>query len=176
MNPLKIGNVVSVASGRVDVVLTARDLNLLHEDRTYRVGQIGSYVTIPMDDRTLVGFVTAVGRQEITVVDVEPQLIMQVQLLGELKAGRFTRGVNEYPIIGDDVWVAVHDDFEKIFGTLDQILSGSKHPESFTLGRFALNTEFEVKVLGTEMFSKHVAILGNSGSGKSCTRARTPSK
>ncbi len=172
MNPLKIGNVISVTSGRVDVILTAPDLNLLHEDRTYRVGQIGSYVTIPMDERTLVGFVTAVGRQEVTVVDVEPQLIMQIQLLGELKAGRFARGVNEYPIIGDDVWVAVNEDFDKIFGTLDQILSGSKHPQSFTLGRFALNPEFEVKVLGTEMFSKHVAILGNSGSGKSCTTAR----
>ena len=30
----------------------------------------------------------------------------------------------------------------------------------------------KVKVLGTEMFAKHVALLGNSGSGKSCTTAR----
>ncbi|UCE59515.1 MAG: ATP-binding protein [Phycisphaerales bacterium] len=172
MNPLKIGNVVKVASGQVDVVLTAPDLNLLHEDRTYRVGQLGSYVTIPMDECTLVGFVTGVGRQEVAVVDVEPQLIMHIQLLGEIRAGRFARGVNEYPIVGDDVWVAVTGDFEKIFGTFDQLLSGSKHPESFSLGRFALNPEFEVKVLGTEMFAKHIAILGNSGSGKSCTTGK----
>jgi len=172
MNPLKIGNVVRVASGSVEVVITATDLNLLHEERTYRVGQLGSYVTIPMDERTLVGFVTAVGRQEVASIDVEPQLIMHIQLLGELKAGRFSRGVNEYPIVGDDVWVAVRGDFQKIFGTLDQLLSGSKNPQAFSLGRFALNTEFEVKVLGTEMFAKHVAVLGNSGSGKSCTTAK----
>lgn len=172
MNPLKIGNVVTVANGRVDVVITTPNLDLTHDGQSYRVGQLGSYVTIPMDDRTIVGFVTAFGRQEVTVVDVEPQLIMQVQLLGEIQAGRFVRGVNAYPIIGDDVWVAVSSDFEKIFGSFDKLLSGSSHAQSFALGRFALNPDFEVKVLGSEMFAKHVAVFGNSGSGKSCTTAR----
>jgi len=172
MNPLKIGNVIRAESGGIEVVITVSDLNLLHEERTYRVGQIGTYVTIPMDDRTLVGFVIGSGRQDTTVVDVEPQLIMKVQLLGEIKAGRFVRGVNEYPIVGDDVWVAVQKDFETIFGSFDQLLSGSKHPQSFPLGRFALNPDFEVKVLGSEFFAKHVAVVGNSGSGKSCTTAK----
>ncbi len=172
MNPLKIGNVIRVNSGQVDVMITTPDLNILIEGENYRVGQLGSYVTIPIEDRTIVGFVTGLGRQEVAVVEVQPQLIMQIQLLGEIKASRFVRGVNEYPIVGDDVWVAVKKDFEAIFGTFDQLLSGSKHPQSFTLGRFALNREFEVKVLGTEMFSKHVAVLGNSGGGKSCTTAK----
>ncbi len=172
MNPLKIGNVVRVESHRVEVVLTISDLNLLYEDQTHRVGQLGSYVTIPMDTRTLVGFVTGVGRQEVAVVDVEPQLILQIQLVGEISAGRFVRGVNEYPIIGDDVWVAVSKDFESIFGSFDQLLAGSKHPQSFSLGRFALNRDFEIKVLGSELFAKHLAVLGNSGSGKSCTTAK----
>ena len=154
------------------MVITATDLNLLHEDRTYRIGQIGTYVTIPMDDRTLVGLVMGAGRQDLTVVDVEPQLIMKVQLLGEIKASRFIRGVTDYPIVGDDVWVAVLSDFTTIFGSFDQLLSGSRHPRSFGLGRFALNEAFEVKVLGTEFLSKHVAVLGNSGSGKSCTTAK----
>ncbi len=172
MNPLKIGNVIRVESGRLEVLITVDDLNLTREDETYRIGQLGSYVTIPMDVRTLVGFVVGAGRQEVTVVDVQPQLIMQVQLLGEIKAGRFTRGVNEYPIIGDDVWVAVRGDFETIFGSFDQLLAGSKHPRSFPLGRFAYNNDFEVKVLGSEFFAKHAALLGNSGSGKSCTTAK----
>lgn len=172
MNTLKIGNVIRVENGRVDVIITVSDLNLAHEDQTYRVGQIGSYVTIPMDNRTLVGFVVGVGRQEVTVVDVEPQLIMRVQLLGEIRARKFVRGVNEYPIVGDDVWMAVRGDFEAIFGSFDQLLAGSKHPQSFTLGRFAYNPDFEVKVLGTEMFAKHLGVVGNSGSGKSCTTAK----
>lgn len=172
MNPLKIGNVIRVDSGCIEVLITVNDLDVVHEDQTYRVGQLGSYVTIPMDTRTLVGFVVSTGRQEVTVVDVEPQLLMKVQLLGEIQAGRFVRGVNEYPIVGDDVWVAVRNDFESIFGSFDQLLAGSKHPQSFTLGQFALNPDFEVKVLGTELLAKHVSLLGNSGSGKSCTTAK----
>jgi len=172
MNPLKIGNVVHVESSYVDVIVTAGNLNLVNEEQTYRVGQLGSYVTIPMDERTLVGFVISLGRQDVTTNDVEPQLIMRMQLLGEIKAGGFVRGVNEYPIVGDDVWVAASGDFESIFGSFDQLLSGSIHPQSFTLGTFALNRDFKVKVLGTELFSKHVAVLGNSGSGKSVTTAK----
>ena len=172
MNALKIGNVVRVENGRVEVLITAKDLNLLHEERTYRIGQLGSYVIIPMDNKTIVGFVMGTGRQEMTVVDVEPQNMMDVQLVGEIHAGRFVRGVTEYPILGDDVWVAVRKDFESIFGSFDQLLAGTKHPQSFTLGQFALNPEFEVKVLGSELFAKHVAILGNSGCGKSCTTAK----
>ena len=172
MNPLKIGNVIRVDSSHIEVLITVNDLNLLHEEQTYRVGQLGAYITIPMDARTLVGFVTGTGRQETTSNDLQPQLLMEVQLLGEIQAGRFVRGVNEYPIVGDDVWVAVRGDFEAIFGSFDQLLAGSKHPQSFALGRFALNSDFEVKVLGSELFSKHLAVLGNSGSGKSCTTAR----
>jgi len=172
MNPLKVGNVVRVQNGQIQVVITTKDLNIQHEERTYRVGQLGSYVTIPMDAKTIIGFVVGTGRQEVTVVDVEPQLIMDVQLVGEVMGRKFVRGVTEYPIVGDDVWMATRKDFEAIFGSFDQLLAGSKYPQSFTLGKFALNQEFDVKVLGTELFSKHVAVLGNSGSGKSCTTTK----
>ena len=49
MNPLKIGNVVRVASGGVEVVITAPDLNLLHEDRTYRVGHCNSLANMKFE-------------------------------------------------------------------------------------------------------------------------------
>jgi len=172
MHSLKIGNVVRVEAGKVDILLTVRDMNLEHDGRDYRVGQLGSYVTIPLDDRTLVGFVVACGRQETVAADIEPEIVARVQLLGEIRAGRFTRGVHEPPIVGDDVWVAVQGDFEAIFGSFDQLLAGAQHAKSFDLGRFAMNTDFQVKVLGSDFFNKHAAILGNSGSGKSCTTAK----
>lgn len=172
MNPLKIGNVIRVESGQIEVLLTVDDLELEHEGKTFRVGQLGSYVTVPLNDRTLVGFVTQSGRQELTVADIAPQCVMRVQLLGEVKDGRFIRGVNESPVIGDDVWVAIQKDFDAIFGSFDQLLAGNKHAQSFMLGKFAMNTDYDVRVLGTEFFNKHCAILGNSGAGKSVTTTR----
>lgn len=171
-NPLKVGNIIRVSGSGIDVLLTTADMEIEYGERVYRIGQIGSYVTIPLHDQTIVGFVTRVGRNDVTTSDVEPDMVLSAQPLGTIRDGRFTRGVNEYPTIGDDVWVAVQEDFEKIFGSFDQLLAGSRHPKSFGLGKFALNTDFDVKVLGKEFFSKNVAVLGNSGSGKSCTTAK----
>jgi hypothetical protein len=172
MQPLKVGNVIQVTDRALEVLLTTRDMLLEHEGQTYRVGQLGSYVTVPLDDKTLVGFVIGVGRQDTTAVDLEPERVMHVQLVGTIQNRRFYRGVNEYPTLGDDVWVAVQKDFEVMFGSFDALLAGSDHPRSFSLGRFVLNPDFEVKVLGKEFFAKHAAILGNSGAGKSCTVAK----
>ena len=36
MNPLKVGNVIRVVSGRVDVLITAKDLTLVFEERTLK--------------------------------------------------------------------------------------------------------------------------------------------
>jgi len=172
MNPLKIGNIIGVDGDGIEVVMTTSEMMVEHEGRSYRIGQLGSYVIVPMDDKTLVGFVVRIGRQDTTTIDVEPETVMHVQLVGVIKDRRFSRGLNEYPTVGDDVWLAVQKDFETIFGSFDQLLSGTDHPLSFSLGQFALNRDFEVRVLGKEFFSKHVAVLGNSGSGKSCTTAK----
>ena len=174
MNSAKIGNVVRVESGRVEVVVTTSELNQVHADRTYRIGQLGSYVTIPLDDRTLLGFVISSSRQQADQVGTSEQsaLVLSVQLLGELRDNRFKRGVNEYPIIGDDVHTALRETFEAIFSSFEAQSGEHAYPVAFKLGDFAYNTDFDVKVDGSQFLSKHVALLGNSGAGKSCTTAR----
>jgi DNA helicase HerA-like ATPase len=163
---------VEVCSSSVDVQVTSEKLEIVHDGRTYRVGQLGTYAVIPSGERRLVAFVTGMRRAEATVPGGAPHIHMKIQLLGEITAGRFSRGVNEYPIVGDEVRLAVREDFEAIFGTFDKMIAESGSARSFSFGRFALSTDFEVKVLGSEFFSKHVALLGNSGSGKSCTTAK----
>ncbi len=172
MSQLTIGHVVEVSSSSVDVQVTAEQLEIIHDGRTYRVGQLGTYAVIPSGERRLVAFVTGMRRIDPPTAGEAAPMHMRVQLLGEISAGRFSRGVNEYPIVGDEVRLAVRDDFEAIFGTFDKMIAESGSARSFSFGRFALSTDFEVKVLGSEFFSKHVALLGNSGSGKSCTTAK----
>ncbi len=172
MQPIKVGNITSVDGASVKVLVTAEDLVVEHEGEIHRIGQLGSYVTVPLDANTLVGMVTAIERQMPVAADVEPPTVMAIQLLGTIRNHVFHRGVNESPTVGDDVWVAAQRDFEAIFGTFDAMLAGSPHPRSFTLGKFASDTDFEVKALGKEFFSKHVAVMGNSGAGKSCCTAK----
>lgn len=171
MSPLFIGCVIGVETEGVEVLLTCPEMEIEHEGTAYRVGQLGGYVALPRDKRTLIGFITAVGRRESQQNDADPQMVLSCQLLGTIAAKHFLRGVNDYPTIGDPVRIATSEDFNIVFGSQkDEDASGIKR--SFTLGRFAMNTDFPVRVLGKQFLSKHLAIMGNSGSGKSCTTAR----
>ncbi len=176
MDPLAIGYVIGVRGDETDVQVSREDLRIDYHGITYRIGRLGTYVTIPMDRKLLVGYVTSVGTQG----DLEPgpdpgaprRITMTVQLLGTIQNEQFIRGVNEYPTIGDPVRLGVDEDFELIFGAFDALTTGGDYPKSFPMGRFAVDTDFQVRVLGKDFFSKHVAVMGNSGSGKSVTTAK----
>lgn len=170
MDPLTIGCVIHVGPEGVEVLLTCREMEIQHEDHTYRVGQLGGYVTLPRAKRKLIGFVTAVGRRESQDSSADPQMVLSCQLLGTITAGHFLRGVNDYPTIGDPVRLATDDDFNIVFGS--QSGTGEAATNTIYMGRFALKTDFAIRVRGKEFLSKHVAVMGNSGSGKSCTTAR----
>lgn len=171
---LKIGHVCKVNGGTLTALLTTSYGSIEHKGVKYRIGQLGSYITVPMENgERLVGFVTGVGREDVVVTDIKPQNLLDVQLLGAICGQKFRRGVQRYPTIGDEVHLAVHDDFAAIFGTMAPAAGEARQKRrSFRLGCFAMNPDFEVYVLGKEFFSKHAAVLGNSGSGKSCTTAK----
>ncbi len=177
MDPLQIGHVIAVEGDTIEVQASVTDLKLEYHGKMYRIGRLGGYVTLPMDRRTLIGYVTAAGTQGDLAPAPKPDLPTRItitcQLLGTIQGDRFTRGVNEYPTIGDPVRLGVDEDFELIFGSFDERSEeGDGHRKAFSLGRFAIDTDFEVKALGKEFFAKHVAVMGNSGSGKSVTTAK----
>jgi len=167
-----IAEVVAVEGSNVEAVLTTDRMVVEHEGRPIRLGQIGTYVALAVGDARLIGYVTSVVRRDPGHSQGAGSRVLSVQLLGTIQKDRFDRGVDSYPTLGDSVLLASRRDFETIFGTFDQRIAGSNYPRSFRLGRFAMNTDFDVRVLGKEFFSKHIAVVGNSGSGKSCTTAK----
>ncbi len=176
MDPLEIGYVIGVDGDLVEVQISRDILRLDYHGKTYRVGRLGTYVTLPMERRTLIGYVTRVGYQGDLQPGPNPEapkrVVLTCQLLGTVNGDRFSRGVNEYPTLGDPVRLGVDEDFELIFGSFDELANVGGVRKAFTMGRFAIDTDFEVRVLGKEFFAKHVAVMGNSGSGKSVTTAK----
>lgn len=182
MDPLEIGHVIGVEGDTVEVQLGVAELKLQYHGKSYRIGRFGTYITIPMDRRTLIGYITRVG----AAGELEPgpnpaaprRITLTCQLLGTVQGDRFARGVNEYPTLGEKVRLGVDEDFELLFGCFDDLAAGGGGGDlpggrrAFSMGRFAIDTDFEVKVLGKEFFAKHVAVMGNSGSGKSCATAK----
>lgn len=176
MDPLEIGHVIGVEGDTVEVQISVSDLRLEYHGKTYRIGRLGSYVTIPMERRTLIGYITRVGAIGELSPGPNPEaprrITISCQLLGTIQGDKFRRGVNEYPTLGDTVRLGVDEDFELIFGAFDELSEDAGTRKAFSMGRFAIDTDFEVKVLGKDFFAKHVAIMGNSGSGKSVTTAK----
>lgn len=170
MDALLIGQVTRVDAEGVEVLVTRSESEVEYEGTSYRVGQLGGYLALPRDKRTIIAFITAAHQKEDVDNGAKPEMMLTCQLLGTVTCRHFLRGVNDYPVIGDPVRIATNEDFKVIFGSQDEGDQAIKR--SFTLGRFALDPDFMVRVWGKEFLSKHVAIMGNSGAGKSCTTAR----
>lgn len=178
-----IGRVTHVDNSGIQVEIDHDREGAQAEDRIHRLGELGSYLTVPIARGKLVGLVMEMTRGQSAAPGTEPPVWISAHLIGTLKDGRFLRGVYVYPVVGDQVLAATQEDFEAILGTVSHAHSHgahahgqagrqSKRRDRFSLGKFAHNDDFEVLIRGKEFFSKHIFIAGNTGSGKSCTTAR----
>src|SRR3990172_11325025 len=87
--------------------------------KTYRLGQIGSFVVVPVGDTSVMGMVTRVrlsdrfqgGSGEIVKAKKE----MEVQLIGSVVKGRFEKGIASFPAIGADVFMTDDSDMTSLF-------------------------------------------------------------
>ena len=135
--------------------------------RSYRVGQVGSFVRIPQGYHNLYGIVADVGATAApeTAVRNEGQSDwwMTVQLVGEIIEATFERGISQYPAIRDEVHLVTEDDLARIYGTIDA--------GQVTIGRLSAAEGIPVRIDLDKLVSRHSAVLGSTGSGKSTTIA-----
>jgi DNA helicase HerA-like ATPase len=138
--------------------------------RIYRLGQVGSFVRIPLGFLSLYGIVSTVGASEglpASVNDAEPLhglRWVEVQLVGEsYGAGGFQRGVSVFPTLDDRVHIVTEDDLSIIFG--------SSGPSMVQIGSLAASESLPAMVNLDRLVTRHGAIIGSTGSGKSNTVA-----
>lgn len=135
--------------------------------RSYRIGQVGSFVRIPQGYHDLYGIISDVGATATpeTLKDATQrgERWMSVQLVGEIVEASFERGISQYPGINDEVHLVTEHDLEKIYGTSE---SGQ-----VTIGRLAAAESIPVRIDLEKLITRHSAVLGSTGSGKSTTVA-----
>lgn len=170
----EIGEVISV-SGNIISIQMANNVksNMPIIDGTvYRIGQIGSFVRIPLGYVNLYGIVTQVGaaampeniRTEIKEdysLSINSQW-MSVVLIGEHIGGEFSRGISQSPTTGDKVNMVTNLDLEIIYG-------GDSTKNSIEVGFINASENLPAKLNIDKLVSRHSAILGSTGSGKSNT-------
>jgi DNA helicase HerA-like ATPase len=126
----------------------------------YREARIGAVVKVPTGETTAFGFI---GALQLIETPAGPQAIAEIDLLGEQIAAGFTRGISVHPALSAPVFLAASEDIARIYAK----------PNSWTLAIGTLHQDASrpAYLMSQEFLAKHSAILGTTGSGKSCALA-----
>jgi uncharacterized protein len=170
-DPTLIGTVQDVAGTTVSVSLaseTATGLSFF-KGESYRIGQVGSFVRIPLGYTSLFGIVSQVGAGAAPRAegDTHPwgNQWLRVQLVGERgREGKFERGISQHPTINDAVHIVTEEDLREIYGPGDPV-------DFVTVGHLASAESIPALVNINRLVTRHSAVVGTTGAGKSTTVA-----
>jgi DNA helicase HerA-like ATPase len=154
-----IGRIATVTGSQSTVELTARATS--GENPT-----VGKFMGISTGKNVLIGLITEVGEQLFAAAGGSATFrkVARLDLIGELLATvtgatRFQRGVTEYPNIGDGVFLLTETELRLVYGAADA--------DRAHIGNLQQNSSIHVHIDIDNLVSRHFAILGATGVGKS---------
>lgn len=183
---LYVGKVEFVSPGDIQVLLDidAPESVALNSGSPRPFPRVNSYALIQNENGFLVGQVRWLtierspypkrkGLQDFGLVDLPyPLRKMSLNPIGTLSSAKksngeahykFMRGVDSFPSVGDNVLIPTHKQLRDI------IESGENR--RVKIGTSPLAGDAEVLIDPDRLFGRHLAVLGNTGSGKSCSVA-----
>jgi DNA helicase HerA-like ATPase len=161
--PGQIGVVTAVSGFKLSCLLIG-DGSPGSVEAAYAAAQIGALIKVPTMTSTAYGFVASLTF-EFPGTDVQVA-VAEIDLLGELsgragdKSAKFTRGISIYPVLGAPVFHSTAEDIKLIYAK----------PNSWTLSIGSLHQDVDTPayLMSQDFLAKHSAIVGTTGSGKSC--------
>ena len=161
-----IGGVIEIAGSGSQIRMDAATLTALqsHPDPSVAMsGQVGSQVKMIVGDSWLIANVRTMRAGD------KGEIVAHVDFLGEGtkdsagKLGNFRRGVTRYPVPGAEVYPVSTEDMHGIFAASDEphVEIGTVYPTDDIRGALYVDP----------MLSKHFAVLGSTGTGKSTSVA-----
>lgn len=178
---LRVGTVEYISPDRIEVQLDIEspDSIALNTGTPRNFPRINGYVMIPVDLGFVVGQVVWItiqrspypkrsGFQDFGLIDLPfPLRKMELQPVGTLIAKnegyQFKRGLETFPSVGDIVILPTEEQLRSI------IESGNNR--RVYIGNSPLVGNAKVMIDPDRLFGRHLAVLGNTGSGKSCSVA-----
>ena len=175
-----IGHVVDVQGDLLMATLVEDDQGhaptVTIGDEDVLVGQLGSYVAVKQNEVHLIAIVTRMTEQEALAAPTietpgdDPARLPFAKRIARLTPvgsiigdGQFERGVAQYPTTGAEVHAIGSAGIARMF---DRFQS-----KGLAVGTLASHPSLKVCLDPTNLFGRHSAILGQTGSGKSWTVA-----
>lgn len=163
--PTLIGQVESVKGGIVTIHL--RDdvpTFMMVDGRSYRIGQVGAFLRIPLGYAQLYAVCTLVGAAAAPQSEESNRPLghrwLSATLFGESIGGVFERGVSQYPTIEDEVHLVTPRDMRVIYGS-------TREERAITVGTIAAASGISGNLDLGRLVTRHSAVVGSTGSGKS---------
>jgi len=193
-NRRAIGKLISVASDRfvVEMHSGAENFTVVGFDDIHYVARIGSFVILPVPPGYVVAEVVGLrdkdaftsartspgsGAMEKTTTAKYLDLV-PVGTLPQEGDGDFLFGVSIFPSLYADALYVLDSELDRIFDVAKATEPcDADHPDgptrykALTIGKSVIFPDYDVKVRVETFFGGHSAVLGNTGSGKSCTVA-----
>ena len=141
-----LGSIVEIIDNQVFI-----DLNI---DISSQTNLINLHVIFEDEQKKIVGEIVNVNRQK-----------MVVNIVGELKSNVFLPGFSSKPSFKSKVRIISLEELEYVLGPQTPSQGQTFFGYSNVYQNYRINASIN------DFFSNHFAILGNSGSGKSCTVA-----
>jgi hypothetical protein len=191
-----IGKVVSVAADRLVVELHGGTSNftVVGFDDVHYVARLGSFVVMPAQAEYVVAEVIGLrekdsgpqrsGPSELSELDKAGSAkyldLVPVGMLPKRRDGAFRFGVSTFPSLYADALYVLDEELDRIFEVqaATEVVPDNKggngvatRYNALSIGTSVIFQDYAVKVRVDEFFGGHAAVLGNTGSGKSCTVA-----
>lgn len=166
-DPSRLGTVEDVNGSSVSVKLYENTPSglLFVNGEAYRVGQVGGFIRIPSGYVDLYGVISEVGAGAAPgPPELAPQLgnrWLRVELVGEGRKGaKFERGISQYPSIGDPVHVVTESNLKTVYAPGDE-------DGYVAIGNVASAEAIRAYINLNRLVSRHSAVVGSTGAGKS---------
>ncbi len=167
---VKAGYVTTVTGSNVSGVLAQSGTG---DSGMSRAVQIGSLVKVLTPKSIAFGVVSSLHVDDpSTPPESTDRRMIEIDLFGEamisesdLGDGGFTfqRGVSVYPALGAPIYESTRDELSQIYAR--------PNAANIQIGTLHQDGTLPVYVMSDEMMGKHFAVLGTTGSGKSCALA-----
>lgn len=191
-----IGKVVSVAADRfvVEMHTGTDNFTVVGFDDVHYVARLGSFLMIPVQTEYVVAEVVGLRERDIASTShSEGELdkaasakyldVVPVGMLPQDRGAKFRFGVSVFPSLYADALYALDAELDRVFETdkpsepapglngAEPVPEDATRFRALSIGRSVVFEGYDVKVRIDDFFGGHTAVLGNTGSGKSCTVA-----
>lgn len=181
-----IGKLISINSDKFTVELLNQSINFTingFED-IYQYAQINGYVILPYQDFYIVAEIFGIrerdsevkwqGEKEQILNKSNSVKYLDINPIGTIQKGKFKYGVSIFPTLYTDVLYIKKDELDTIFEYNEDTLAVAETENSTRLKLLEIGTssifpDYKVKININDFFGAHSSVLGNTGSGKSCT-------